>query len=201
MKWPTMTPKGNLGNGEDSWGFLNARAFSLYIHKPRGRQHPRSGGCRSLSCAYTPVGQLMGLGICPQPRGTHDPVPPRVSTTRGFPHPSQLASLPWNGTQVNTGWMARTRQNIFHHSFPERRPTKQMRPAGEAGQAPCSAEHTPHTPHDYRSRCPDRARCCLHVRAPAPILLLKAWPASDGMRGRGLREAIRWWRWSPPELS
>ena len=68
MKWPTMTPKGNLSNGEDSWGFLNARAFSLYIHKPRGRQHPRSGGCRSLSCAYTPVGQLMGLGICPQPR-------------------------------------------------------------------------------------------------------------------------------------
>lgn len=30
MKWPTMAPKGNLRNREDSWGLLNAQV-SLYI--------------------------------------------------------------------------------------------------------------------------------------------------------------------------
>ena len=69
MKWPTMTPKGNLRNREDSWGFLNARAFPLYIHSPRGRQHPRSGGCRGLSCAYTPVETANGIGRLPRAQG------------------------------------------------------------------------------------------------------------------------------------
>ena len=69
MKWPTMTPKGNLRNREDSWGFLNARAFPLYIHSPRGRQHPRSGGCRGLRCAYTPVETANGIGRLPRARG------------------------------------------------------------------------------------------------------------------------------------
>lgn len=76
MKWPTMTPKGTLRNREDSWGFLNARAFRLCIHSPRGRQHPRSGGCGGLSCAYTPVETANGIGHLPRAQGNTPCRPP-----------------------------------------------------------------------------------------------------------------------------
>lgn len=184
MKWPTMTPKGTLRNREDSWGFLNARAFSLSVFTAHEDVSTHGLRMRGLSCAYTPVETAPRDRASAQSPGEHTMLSPSANAYQRFstPPPTGLTAPKRDPSQH---WLSvKDTAEYIPSLFPWDDPQTKMRPAGEdVGQSHCSAEPLPAR---WPPHCLDWASCCLCV-SPAQILLLKAWPPTcDGMRRRGL---------------